>query len=358
VSPFRAAMGMVDHSVMDESVKQAIATGADFLIDGQGPDGLWRDFQTPAGAASTWPTAYIGNALKRVGADRTVLDRAADAVVLRQQSDGGWGYNEETPSDADSTSWALLFLTSIGGHDNACHRARRCLAGHQRRRSGGVGTYARAGPIRQYMGLGRWVAFRGWCRPNVEVTAVAGRTDTGPGGGQVDRDAAWRYVRSRQNADGSWNAYWWASAHFATQQAAELALGVPDLDAVRRAAGWARRRQGSDGGWDSTGNGRASAFETALSLSVLAMAMSRLDDQRPLSRALDTLVGMQQPDGGWPTHPIMRIPVPADASHAADDRWRLVRFDGGIVVQDQHRLFTTATCVAALSRALGALQEG
>jgi len=338
---------------MHGRTKAAIASGIDFLLARRGGDGLWRDFLTPAGEASTWPSAYIGNALQLAGAGSNAVDCTADALTLCQQPDGGWGYNEDTPSDADSTSWAILFLARMPGHDSACHRAYTCLARHQRL-SGGVATYAESEPIRQYMGLGRWVPFRGWCRPQIEVSAAAGRalcalrSDVA----RASADAAWRYVKSRQNGDGSWNSYWWISPHFATQQAVTLALSMRDPDPIRSAAAWVFNGQHHDGGWGLPGESEISSFATALSLSVLAV--SGLDYRRPIAGGIDALVGLQQADGGWPSHPALRIPLPADPSPAGDDRWRLIRFDPGIVVQDQHRTFTSATCVAALAHALRA----
>ena len=340
---------------MHERVRAAIASGIDFLLAGQGGDGLWRDFLTPAGEASTWPSAYIGNALQLVGADRGAVERAADALALCQQPDGGWGYNEGTPSDADSTSWAVLFLTRMQRCDGACHRAGTCLARHQRWLSGGVATYAEPGPIRRYMGLGRWVPFRGWCHPHIEVSAVAGRAYCALASDVSCARAggAWRYVRLRQNADGSWDSYWWNSPHFATQQAVALALSMRDLDPVRRAAAWTLRGQRHDGGWGVPGEAVASSFATALSLSVLAV--SGLDDRQLIAGGIDALLRQQQADGGWPSRPALRIPLPADRSPAGDDRWRLIRFGAGIVVQDQHRTFTSATCVAALAHSLRAI---
>lgn len=332
--------------------RTAVANGVDFLVAGQGEDGLWRDFLTPAGEASTWPSAYTGYALQLAGAGGDAVERASDALALRQHPDGGWGYNEGTPSDADSTAWAVLFLTSMQGRHSACRRAGTCLAGHQRRLSGGIATYAAPGPIRRYMGLGRWVPFQGWCRPQVEVSAVAGRAHCALGTdvSRARAGAAWRYVRSRQNADGSWSSYWWTSPHFATQQAVGLALSMRDVEPVRRAAAWALRGQRQDGGWNCPGDPATSSFATALALSVLAAA--RLDEPLPIARAVEALVRLQQADGGWPSHPALRIPLPADPRPAGDDGWRPVRFGSGIVVQDQHRIFTSATCVAALAQAL------
>jgi squalene-hopene/tetraprenyl-beta-curcumene cyclase len=336
---------------MHGSARSGLQRGVDFLLTGQGIDGMWRDFHTPAGEATTWPTAYIGNALQLADADRDVLERAADALAVRQHVDGGWGYNEQTPSDADATAWALLFLARTDDRDHAREHARVCLAHHQRH-GGGDATYAKSGPIRRYTGLGRWVPFRGWCGPHVEVSGIAGRTFLD--GFPARASAAWRYVRSQQNTDGSWNSYWWTTAHFATQQAVELAVCMHDRDAVNRATAWTLRTQWPDGGWRAPSRSSMSAFATALSLSVLAV--SDPPDREAIIRAADALVGLQHADGGWPSEPILRIPVPADKRSGQDDRWRLVRFDDGIVVADQNRMFTSATCVAALTRALRAIE--
>jgi hypothetical protein len=292
---------------------------------------MWHDFRTPAGEASTWPTAYVGSALRATGLDTAAVGRATEALAARQRPDGGWGYNEHTPADADSTSWAALFLSRVP----AAHRTLAFLEAHQRR-GGGVATYAAPGPVRRFTGLPRWVPFRGWCAPHVEVTAVAARAFIALGSASARVSAAWRDVLSRQNADGSWDSYWWTTPHFATREAAALALVMGDLDIVHRAASWARRDVAT------------SAFARSLSLWILAV--SAVD----CVAAAEALVEMQQDDGGWPAEPMLRIPVPADRSPSGDGRGHLVRFAGGLQVADQHRTFTSATCVAALARAMAA----
>src|SRR3954452_17882641 len=112
----------------------AVERGARFLLANQGPDGLWRDFDTPAGEATLWPTAFIGSALQTAATGRDALERAARGLAATQNDDGGWGYNEAVPSDADSTAWVLLLLARMGGHEPACHRAVSCLLRHQRAR--------------------------------------------------------------------------------------------------------------------------------------------------------------------------------------------------------------------------------
>lgn len=58
----------------------AVEGGVNFLLSGQEADGLWRDFFTPAGEASTWPSAYIGPILQLTGADQHAVECLASAV--------------------------------------------------------------------------------------------------------------------------------------------------------------------------------------------------------------------------------------------------------------------------------------
>ncbi len=240
------------------------------------------------------------------------------------------------PTDADSTACVLLFLALTGRRGGASRRAASCLVSHQRP-SGGVATYRESGPIRRFTGVGRWMRFDGWCSPHLEVTATAGRAlaTLAPDGRSAGARAAWRYVRSRQRDDGSWGSYWWTSPHYATEQAVELAALLDDREPVERGARWATR------GLD---RGAASAFATALSLSVLVHAGA---DERETEAAIERLAALQDDDGGWPSEPIMRIPYPGDVD---PDRPRRRGFRG-LLVADQHRTFTSATCVAALTRA-------
>ncbi len=329
-------------------MSSGVEGGIAFLLAAQSRDGHWRDFRTPAGEATAWTTGYIGCALLSHGTERHALRSAGDALARCQREDGGWGYHEGTPSDADSTSWAVLFLMRLGGFEEACRAAKRMLARH-RRRDGGVATYARPAPIRRYTGLPWWLPFRGWCRPQAEVSAAAGRAHAAFRSEESMAYArrAWDFLRARQRPDGSWPSYWWTTDLVATQQAVALGAAMNDPGPLAAASAWVRRTQRPGGGW-SAPDVEISAFATALGL--LSLTCCGHQEAAPHARGVDALLRLQQPDGGWPTHPILRIPLPPDRSPGLDDGRRLFTFDPGIVVEDQYRTFTTATCLAALAR--------
>jgi sporulenol synthase len=326
---------------------RALQRGIRFLLDHQSADDLWRDFHTPAGEASYWPTGFIASALHAVGAEHEPLGRAAAALVAGQNPDGGWGYNASVPTDADSTAWALTFLDHIGADDASRRRAAACLRAHQRTNNGGVATYARPGPIRRFMGIGRWMPFWGWCRACTEVTAAAGCALAvhEPSRHAPAVEAAMNFVCAQQNPAGYWNSYWWTSPHYATAQAARFATLGHRREVAGRAAEWALSAQRDDGGWAAPG-AECAPFATAMALSILANSCPA--EAPPIERAVDCLMTLQRDDGSWPCGPIMRIPVPAQTHPEDDRRWQPIRFSGGFDVTDQHRLFTTAACVAAL----------
>jgi len=88
----------------------------------QRSDGSWAGFW---GVNFTYATWFAVSALRIAGAERTdpALQRAAQWLIERQKSDGGWGehyssclnatYAEHSQSQPVMTSWALLALLEI-----------------------------------------------------------------------------------------------------------------------------------------------------------------------------------------------------------------------------------------------------
>lgn len=331
------------------AIASTLERGVEFLVSRQGSDGLWRDFLTHAGEASLWPTGFVGTALHTASPGAGALRRAAAALIAHQDSAGGWGYNENVPHDADSTACALLFLAHVDCPTDTRQRAVSCLQSHQRSDSGGIATFREAGPIRKFMGVSRRWRFDGWCQPHTEVTALAARAlaTLGPGSGGTALHAAWQFVRTRQRADGSWASYWWASPHYATLQAVELALLMGDERCARLAGDWVLRSQTADGAWHMP-NEPNSAFATALCLSILVKVQA---DPTAIARATRQLAAMQDVDGGWRSHPILRIPMPGLLDPEKRLPWPLGSRGAGVVISDQHRTFTSAACVTALAAA-------
>jgi squalene cyclase len=330
---------------------QSLQRGVSFLLQRQAPDGLWRDFDTLAGEAIDWPSGVIAARLHRTARPDAIAaaEHAAAELAARAQHDGGWGYHARVPTDADSTACVLDLLVEARLHGTVLDRAGRCLAAHQDPRTGGIATYRTPDPIRSFMRLGRAADLTGWCTPHLEVTATAGAV-LAPLGRRhrTTAELAWSYVAARQHDDGGWSSYWWTARQYPALHAVMLAQALGHSAAIDRAADWAVATQhAEDGSWGAPGEPH-SAFATALAAELLARAGHH---DIPLQRAAAALAELQDRDGGWPSHPVMRIPAPHLREPDDHTAWRDDALGTGVVVRDQHRLFTTALCVSALTHA-------
>lgn len=334
------------------TIGTALAAAGEFLLGRQGADGTWRDFLTLAGEGVDWPTGYVAAQLHDASPGRAAaaLGRAAAALHRSQHPDGGWGYHGGVPTDADSTAYALLFLARVDtGAPIAA--AADCLLAHQDACGGGFPTYARPGPIRAFMGLPETVSIDGWCRCHLEVTAAAGRALAAAGRAEAAL-RAWGFVAAHQLPDGAWQSYWWRGSHYPTLQAVALALaleGAPGgAAACARARAWALGQQLTDGGWAAPAGREAAPFATALGLTLLALTGA---EGSRIARGAACLARLQQADGGFAGGPILCIPRPFDTTVDERTPLREGELGTGVVIADQHRLYTTATCLAALALA-------
>ena len=206
---------------------------------------------------------------------------------------------------------------------------------------------SKSAAIRHLVGMDNTASMAGWMRPHLEVTAVAGRalaTLIGPASAHAL--AALSYVSTRQHADGFWDSYWWISPHYPTLEAIRFALSMGEATMATRAANWFIRKQERHGGWSIPGVD-PSPFATAMALSALALTAVDVD---ATTHAAFRLASMQDVDGSWQSHPMIRIPSPGVSEPNHVRAWRSNALGTDVVIADPQRLFTTAACVGALAR--------
>ncbi len=301
------------------TIEDRISAGIKYIFDLQNEDGHWEDFLLPPGRSDMWVTAYIGlqmkNATQRMKAFCYLpqLERAAKWLEKTRSAGGGWGYNLSCPADADSTSFAILFLRAmkrnIPGECSA--RLRRFIG-----QDGGVSTYILNDPS-DY-----------WGASHPDVTPVAGMAllpDVKCCKSLLDRMK--RYVVANQNENGMWNSYWWNTPLYSTCQnllfshetnaPVKLSFILSTLSSL-------------------TIN---SAFEIALLVNCRRLLYIASDE------AAETLAEMQLSDGSWKSVPMLRVTYSSMAKP-----WLLQ--ESGKLYRDDHHLFTTATVINSLASSL------
>jgi squalene cyclase len=315
-----------------------------FMKINQNLSGLWSDFLTLAGESTYWVSGYTGHALCQ-GADSLRLIRmTAQRLIDHQGGDGGWGYGPGVPSDADSTSWCLLFLSELGLSDKV-ERGVHFLLDHQNT-DGGFRTYASPASVGRYMGLDDNISFDGWQTSQLCVTGVATKAliEAGTSDGVAD---ALNFIKASQMEEGYWTPYWWNEVLYPTFNCM-WALKTCNGDKVsEKACDWIAETQLADGGWNDGTTDEGVAFSTALALRSL-MLEARSRDAEWVRRGIEWLLKHQLEDGSWPPYYLLRIPYPAMREPWRYHGWVRGGKAIGAVIKDHNRLFTTATAYMAL----------
>jgi squalene cyclase len=339
-----------------ERLRPALEAATRFIEASVNPDGFWSDFLTLAGESLYWVTGYVGCALAGGAASgdeakKRLLARAGSGILERQGDDGGWGYGPGVPSDADSTSWCLLFLARLGTQGaESRERAVGFLRTHQNPVDGGFRTYAKPSEVGRYMMLDASVSFEGWSSSQMCVTPVAARAIL-CAGSTVGVDEALGYVRRGQTAEGYWEPYWWSERLYSTVNCMALLKARGDADDARRVSSaqeWIAKTQLDSGAWSDSQTAGGIPFSTALALRGLAVD-PRADFSESVKKGVQWLLTDQLADGSWNSHHILRIPHPSTKEPWKQQLWARDGKAINAVIRDHRRLYTTATALAALS---------
>jgi hypothetical protein len=319
-----------EHAALAGPADRAIAHGVEYLIQSQRQSGLWREFPVPSGISDNWVSGFIGTQLVATGDRRGVAaaEEALQRLLTRQRDDGGWAYNEDHPTDSDSTAWVLRLMRSLGRlEDPAAARAIAFVERH-RQPSGGVVSFRERQPVADVAKLTEISSLAGWMAVHDCVTAGAA-----PFAGPAVAD----YLR-RSKRDGAWHAYWWAHNAFATALAVEALIASPhaaDPDwrarVARRAETWIDTALAGDA---------PMAFDLAFAMRALAGADPSLVSEARMTAAAQRLLADQTADGSWLAS--ARMQVPYHAGMVGDLPIETIAYD-------RQAGFTTAAAIATLA---------
>ena len=347
-------MAFDGNSEISDRLAVSVEKAFSFLVSSRNPDGFWSDFLTLAGESVFWVSGYVGYALSRYGGAYNRegwLDKVGAGILANQGVDGGWGYGYGVPSDADSTSWCLLFLSRLGLQSpESREKALGFLLRHQSPVDGGFRTYAVPADVGRYMRLDGNVSFEGWSSSQLCVTGVAAQAliESGSAKGV---DEALEFIRDSQNVEGYWNPYWWSGNLYGTVhclRALKARESLDDYGLFANAQEWIAERQLADGSWsDSVSQESGWSFSTALALSGLMLRPNPSFSVR-IRNGVRWLLGRQLADGSWGSNHILRIPYPWSKDPWNQSFWKEDGKAVNAAIRDHRRLFTTATVFAAL----------
>lgn len=296
-------------SLGHDSLDAAVAGGRTFLARRQRGDGTLIDYALEPGAGVSWPTALAGLALVGEPHYRLALERACRALEALRRPEG-WGYNQRTACDADSTAWALRLLAA-------------CPRGQNAPDPGVLARYLdHSGECRTFVPHSR---FGSWGDAHPDVTPVVGLAWVECDSGSRIAGPVRRAVLRHWSAERGWPCFWWTTTTYTSARSLELLAatgGIPSVIATLESA-----RLGSGGGCTSV-------FELAQRLAgAAALGCERAPWGEAAAR---DLVSLQLADGSWPPSWTLRVP----SQHRAGDN--------GIGHADTARVVGTAHAVLSL----------
>jgi squalene-hopene/tetraprenyl-beta-curcumene cyclase len=337
------------------TVSKAFTSAQKFITENMNTDGLWSDFLTLAGESTFWVSGYIAYALskdnKNILAENKLLESVAAKILSNQNADGGWSYGYGVPSDADSTSWCLLFLSTTDGKIQEKQKGIDFLCKHQSPIDGGFRTYGCPEAVGRYMRINSSVSFEGWASSQTCVSAVAVQAIM-ENHSLKNLDDVICYVRNAQTSEGYWNSYWWTGKLYATSHSIKALSGngdQRDVDVINKAQKWISQTQLSDGSWtDSAQQEFGWAFSTGLALNGLLSSPKSVFNTQ-IEKGVKWLIENQLPDGSWASHHILRIPYPWTKEPWNQQSWTYGGKAINALIKDHRRLFSTATAFTALT---------
>ena len=275
---------------------------------------------------------------------------STSALIDAQHPNGGWGFNKESGSDADSTSNVLIFLNKINAiKKRDIDKAIKILKENQNN-DGGIGTYSTKEILREQEKLNVNFSapvevYSGWISSDTQITAISVlamlnlgiRKDSG-----IIKNAISFLITKQQNK-GYWNAYWSNGKTLGTSQCIQTLNRFENYNEyVDKALFWFINTQSIDGGWSDQSSQVLTPYDTALALGSI-MVKENIKNLKPIKKGIKWLLSNQLEDGSWESFPIMTIPKP----------WEENQMDNPIerpATKDTNRIFTTATVLKSLSR--------
>lgn len=315
----------------------ALTRGVDWLMSQRQPDGSWRaDFGFRQGPASCWTTAYVMNRLPTqvktlnllAGAEHFLMETR---LSYRAYGGDGWGYNNHTPPDLDSTLEVMRFLGNSGWPTAATAQLLPLI-----RRDGGLSTYTEENARAM---LPASCAATGWTSSHLEITTHALQWATNEGahtsGSHELQEQMGRYIKNYLNSRG-YECYWYPHPIIAAAQV---------LRSVGSNVSWLPKLPLHPNTKHLDWETRHNPFVTAHALEA-ALRSSTKRYRKVIIELSQNLIVSQRPDGAWRPCHVLRVPYPDETEP------RMVQHTNADYKQP---IVTVAAVVAALDLLLQAL---
>lgn len=295
---------------------ESISRGCGYLLDTQNAAGYWTDFELPTGSSDAWVTAFVALSLSHANTriHSTEIASSIQSAICwltgERHYAAGWGYNQSTGPDADTTGYVVSLLKKHKYPVDSCDY-QFLLDLHAD--SGGFATYPKEDA---------------WGLAHPDVTPIAfSALNNGSKLKMLSKTAG--YLHNNQIEPGFWPAYWWKNCHYSTYHNLKLAieLGLAEAPVELKLP----RRH-------------SFLIESAFDLAWLTASASLYSNRDYYDLLCAELLALQQPSGFWPGGANLRVTDP----HCAQP-WETSATPVGKYYVDKEHSITTASSIWTLS---------
>ena len=219
------------------------------------------------------------------------LHNAVNFLVDTQQADGGWGFDVHSQPDNDTTSCALLALsTTLPNYHQSVIAGLEFIRKHK-------------------LESGLWRTWRSVDdKPAQDVIAhIVSALKQCSDDTQADSKQAIDWLCQQYTRDGFWQADWFVPPPFAICEIS-AAVGYHRHESQSALDTLIYQQNCNDGGWSSVSGGPTTAAATGSAVAALTTARSASDGS--VQRGVDFLLQSQTEQGDWPLSPLVLGPRP------------------------------------------------
>lgn len=304
--------------LINNTPKNAIKKGLEYIISKQNQSGLWLDYYLPAGYGDEWITGFTGFSLAKFFPNivpHKTLERSFEILNQKWRNNEGLGYNSSVPSDSDSTVWFLKFAIQLG---------KKCdsnVLNKFRNPDFGLGTYIKGDPkIKHYIKSSFDSDFSGWETTHDCVTSNAAFFD----------EASIQYLLTKIGQNKNLKSYWWKTDLY-TLFLAYYALKENNLSNTLIDTFFKNKLE------NQTVSSIKSTFDKAYYLALCALC----EIKNPTSEQfLQDVLQEQSTNGNWESSALLLVPMPKDLSrNQSNNQWEKY---------DINHIFTTTSIIVSI----------
>jgi hypothetical protein len=337
VNRFKTTRNLTYEKLDNFDIKVSIEKAVKYILDKKEEKGEWHDIFNEGGISDTWTTAFVLNNIKGINRLKKFdFFESIDFLKNNKSTNNLWGYNKSWIPDADSSSFAILATMDFGSFKGWLS---------YQNRDGGFSTYNSEEEIYSSLNSPQVCNVDGWMQSHFCVSAVAYSVFIRfQQSFSAEFEKLRTYLLLKLSSEIELLSYWWINDSYALAYLMEATSKNNDLEIQKLC------RNRIDKIVDEDRN-QGLFYRSMLLRAIVNDDVLKIKYKDKIEFIVEKILEEQCIDGSWEGEHFLKIPSP-NVTNPMDKKIIWTKTDRGtnILVKDYHRIFTTVSCLKALSQ--------